>query len=89
MQLKGRFGSASEPRPAIVRLGPLEHRILEEVWSCKSLTVRELLAGPLMNPELSFAAMIGKTQLMKQRLINGLKDYVPFWAAEALLSGWG
>ena len=44
---------------------------------------------PLMNPELSFAALVGKTPSMKQRLIDGLKDYVPFWVAEALLTGWG
>jgi len=29
--------------PVSVRLGPLERRILEEVWARKSLTVRELL----------------------------------------------
>src|SRR5271167_1890670 len=34
----------SEPEPARLRLGPLECRVLEEVWSRKSLTVRELLA---------------------------------------------
>jgi predicted transcriptional regulator len=34
---------ASEPMPAGVRLGPLERRVLKEVWSRKSLTVRELL----------------------------------------------
>src|SRR5271170_7358876 len=35
---------ASEARPAGVSLGPLERKILEEVWSRQSLTVRELLA---------------------------------------------
>src|ERR1700722_11038134 len=34
---------ASETKLARTRLGPLERRILEEVWSRKSLTVRELL----------------------------------------------
>ena len=34
---------ATEFMPARVRLGPLECRILAEVWSHKSLTVRELL----------------------------------------------
>jgi predicted transcriptional regulator len=34
----------SEAKPAALRLGPLERRILEEVWLRKSLTVRELLA---------------------------------------------
>ena len=34
----------SETRPARVSLGPLEHKIFQEVWSHKSLTVRELLA---------------------------------------------
>jgi predicted transcriptional regulator len=35
---------ASEARPVGVSLGPLERKILEEVWSRQSLTVRELLA---------------------------------------------
>lgn len=35
--------SAEESMPARVRLGPLERKILEQVWSHKSLTVRELL----------------------------------------------
>jgi predicted transcriptional regulator len=34
----------SDPEPARLRLGPLERKILEEVWLRKSLTVRELLA---------------------------------------------
>jgi predicted transcriptional regulator len=33
----------SDAIPARVRLGPLERRILAQVWSRKSLTVRELL----------------------------------------------
>jgi predicted transcriptional regulator len=36
---------ASEGGPNHLRLGPLERKILEEVWSRESLTVRELLAG--------------------------------------------
>jgi predicted transcriptional regulator len=35
---------ASEPKPGTFNLGPLERRILEEIWTRKSLTVRELLA---------------------------------------------
>jgi predicted transcriptional regulator len=35
----------SDLGPANVRLGPLERKLLEEVWSHESLTVRELLAG--------------------------------------------
>jgi predicted transcriptional regulator len=35
--------SPSEAMPARVRLGPLEQKILKEVWSRKSLTVRELV----------------------------------------------
>jgi len=34
----------SESKSARVTLGPLERRVFEEVWSRKSLTVRELLA---------------------------------------------
>jgi len=33
----------SESRPIAFTLGPLERRVLEEVWSRKSLTVRELV----------------------------------------------
>jgi predicted transcriptional regulator len=40
-----KYKVASEAGPANLRLGPLERKILEEVWSCESLTVRELLAG--------------------------------------------
>jgi predicted transcriptional regulator len=36
--------AASDAGPTQVRLGPLERRMLEEVWSRESLTVRELLA---------------------------------------------
>ena len=36
---------ASDAGPTQLRLGPLERRIFEEVWSRESLTVRELLAG--------------------------------------------
>jgi predicted transcriptional regulator len=35
---------AGDPRVSDFTLGPLERRILEEVWSRKSLTVRELVA---------------------------------------------
>ena len=33
----------SESRPIAFTLGPLERRVLEQVWSRKSLTVRELV----------------------------------------------
>lgn len=36
---------SSESMPARIKLGPLECAILAEVWSHKSLTVRELLEG--------------------------------------------
>ena len=39
-----KYKVASETGPANLRLGPLERKILEEVWSRESLTVRELLA---------------------------------------------
>jgi predicted transcriptional regulator len=38
------FSFAAESKPGRFNLGPLECRILQEVWSRKSLTVRELLA---------------------------------------------
>jgi predicted transcriptional regulator len=34
----------SDSGPERLKLGPLERRLLEEVWSRKSLTVRELMA---------------------------------------------
>jgi len=36
---------SSESMPARIKLGPLECTLLAEVWSHKSLTVRELLEG--------------------------------------------
>lgn len=35
---------SAEAKPGSFSLGPLEYRILEEVWARKSMTVRELLA---------------------------------------------
>lgn len=41
-------------------------------------------------PEISFAALVGRTKISKDVLINHLKNSsIPFWAAESLLEGWG
>ena len=40
-------------------------------------------------PEISFAARLGWTAKAKQKLLQSLTAWVPFWAAEALLDGWG
>jgi hypothetical protein len=40
-------------------------------------------------PEMSFAARLGWTSKARQRLLESLDAWVPFWAAEALLEGWG
>lgn len=43
-------------------------------------------------PEVSFAALLGRTHLMKQTLINSLKNdnnSIRHWAASTLLEGWG
>jgi predicted transcriptional regulator len=42
--MTGKNTMSPEGGPTQVRLGPLERRILEEVWSHESLTVRELMA---------------------------------------------
>jgi hypothetical protein len=40
-------------------------------------------------PELSYAALVGRTDVMKRKLLESLDGWVPFWAAGALLEGWG
>jgi hypothetical protein len=41
-------------------------------------------------PEVSFAAGIGWTDIAKKRLIQDVQDsWIPFWAGRALLDGWG
>lgn len=44
------------------------------------------------DPEVSFAALLGKTPRMKEMLISRLSEEstsIPHWAANALLEGWG
>jgi hypothetical protein len=38
---------------------------------------------------LHHAALVGRTQTMKQKLFEALYQWVPFWAAGSLLQGWG
>jgi len=45
--------------------------------------------GELLGPEMALAGLLGKTQFMKQRLIEALNEHLPFWPAESLLQGWG
>lgn len=41
-------------------------------------------------PEVSYAALIGKTEVGRRKLLNELrKSSLPFWAARSLLDGWG
>jgi hypothetical protein len=40
-------------------------------------------------PEVSYAALVGRTAVMKQKLVRNLESSVPFWAARSLLDGWG
>jgi hypothetical protein len=41
-------------------------------------------------PELRYAAMVGRTPILKRKLIESIgSSSVPFWAADALLEGWG
>lgn len=52
-----------------------------EEWAEKNKQFRE--------PELSFAALVGRTDAFKQRLLENLNRSFPHWAAAALLEGWG
>src|SRR5260370_2588060 len=53
-------------------------------WAAK------LIASQSIHPvELSYAALVGKTDTMKQKLLASLEGWVPFWAVGALLEGWG
>ena len=41
-------------------------------------------------PEVSFAALIGRTETAKGKLLEDLRNSsLPFWAARSLLDGWG
>ncbi len=41
------------------------------------------------NIEVSYAALVGRTKKFKNWLIEDLQKNFPFWAAKALLKGWG
>jgi hypothetical protein len=45
--------------------------------------------GSHQAPELAFASLGGRTPAMKARLLAALPGAFPFWAADALLEGWG
>jgi predicted transcriptional regulator len=63
----------SEPEPARLRLGPLECRALEEVWSRKSLTVRELLADGKI--QLAYTTvMTTLDRLFKKGLLDRIEE---------------
>ena len=51
-----------------------------EVWAQKQKYI---------GPELSFAALVGRTPSMKALLIRNLEKSFPYWPAMALLEGWG
>jgi len=54
-----------------------------DIWAAK-------LQKQSIHPvELSYAALVGKTVVMKQKLLEFLDGWVPFWAVGALLKGWG
>ena len=63
----------SEAKVAGLRLGPLECRILEEVWSRKSLTVRELLADGKI--QLAYTTvMTTLDRLFKKGLLDRVEE---------------
>src|SRR5580704_18583033 len=63
----------SEDKLATVRLGPLERRILEEVCSRKSLTVRELLADGKI--QLAYTTiMTTLDRLFKKGLLERIEE---------------
>jgi len=64
---------ASESIPPRVRLGPLERRILAEVWSHKSLTVRELVENG--NVRLAYTTvMTTLDRLFKKGLLERTEE---------------
>lgn len=40
-------------------------------------------------PEVSFAALLGRTAQAKAKLLSSLNSWVPHWSANALIEGWG
>ena len=64
---------AAESKPLAFTLGPLERRVLEEVWSRKSLTARELLG----NSEIRLAyttVMTTMDRLFKKGLLDRTEE---------------
>ncbi len=39
--------------------------------------------------ELHDSALVGRTEIMKEKLFEALDKWVPFWAVDSLLRGWG
>jgi predicted transcriptional regulator len=63
----------AEPKQGALNLGPLECRILQEVWSHKSLTVRELLSRG--NIQLAYTTvMTTLDRLFKKGLLNRTEE---------------
>lgn len=64
---------AAGPQPTGFILGPLERRLLEEVWARKSLTVRELLADNTL--QLAYTTvMTTLDRLFKKGLLNRAEE---------------
>jgi predicted transcriptional regulator len=63
----------SDFTPAKVRLGPLERKILEEVWSRKSLTVRELLESSTISLAYT-TVMTTLDRLFKKGLLHRVEE---------------
>ncbi|MFX1487406.1 MAG: NACHT domain-containing protein, partial [Promethearchaeota archaeon] len=40
-------------------------------------------------PEISFAALVGRTSTAKSKLLSLIGPHVPFWPVDSLLKGWG
>ncbi|TKB73274.1 MAG: hypothetical protein E8D46_12615 [Nitrospira sp.] len=40
-------------------------------------------------PDVSAAALVGRTSIAKAKLLALNKNHIPFWSAKALLDGWG
>ena len=64
---------AAESKPRRFGLGPLECRILQEVWSRKSLTVRELLADGKIRLAYT-TVMTTLDRLFKKGLLDRIEE---------------
>jgi hypothetical protein len=84
----------AQPHPLEMHTGvwealPRNFRSNEVVVQALDEWVGKLEKQHIRQVEVSYAALVGRTEAMKNKLLNSLDGWVPFWAVRSLLEGWG